>query len=119
MTEENLKRVGIFSEKVGTLPPFNKFRNGAPLNAHSQTREVIDIDSEDEVELNPPNTEGKARLMVYLICLRILNPHVNLHACITLSLLSFALPLYNSFPSFRRYVGSSKYLQQRDAGRAL
>lgn len=62
VTEENLKRVGIFSEKVGTLLPFYRFHYSAPLNVHSYSRDALIIDSDEEVKLNNTDHEGRVRL---------------------------------------------------------
>lgn len=60
VTEDNLKRVGIFTDKVGTLIPFYKFRNGVPLNYKPHDQVEIDGDSCDS-DREPTVPGGKAR----------------------------------------------------------
>lgn len=47
ITEANLKRVGLLSEKVGTACKFQKFRNGNPLKSKVK-KEDINLESGDE-----------------------------------------------------------------------
>ena len=44
VTEANLKKIGILSEKVGTICKFRKFRNGIPIESSSED----DSDNEQE-----------------------------------------------------------------------
>lgn len=60
VTEENLKKVGILTARVGNLIPFYKFRNGAPMKFKPDIRgDAAGNSEESEPEIIAP--DGRAR----------------------------------------------------------
>lgn len=66
VTEENLKRVGIFTDGVGTLIPFYKFRNDASLNPKAKGK-YGDAEDSDGSYVEIIASDGRARLVITLV----------------------------------------------------
>ena len=56
VTEDNLKRVGFLSARVGSIIPFQKFKKGVPLK--STTQQTHHIDEENLEGENVNQNEG-------------------------------------------------------------
>lgn len=73
ITEENLKRAGFLPSRVGTLCPFLKFKNGAPVGAkRPKERDLSFSDHEGGDSEQDPLEPGIGRavcLLYFYVCL--------------------------------------------------